>query len=321
MQKAASPDTLAVAGDKLKQAREARGMSVPDMAGAVTLSREQVRALEDGGNLPFYTADHKRLALKKYAAALGIPLSELIVDGAAAQDASAASAAPEAVPVSPVPVPVPVPASATPADLRLATAERNARLRRQLLATAVAGAILLALYAKQRGAVEPEPPSAAADAAAADAPLEPLVPAGAAAVAVAQEPASPATAAAAVPAPPAAAQAGSEPCSLPAAADVAAWSPPYQRKPDARLFLVSSKAVDVCVADASGKPVLVSLKPNAGHAFSGEPPYLVRAEGLPAIELYLQGMRVRVPAGAQALRLLPTTVTPPPELAASPAAD
>lgn len=319
MQKAASPDTLAVAGDKLKQAREARGMSVPDMAGAVTLSREQVRALEDGGNLPFYTADHKRLALKKYAAALGIPLSELIVDAAAAQDASAASAAPEALPASPVPVP----ASATPADLRLATAERNARLRRQLLATAVAGAILLALYAKQRGTIEPEPPSVAADAAAADAPpeplepLKPLVPAGAAAAAVAQEPAAPAAPATAA----AAAQAGSEPCSLPAAADVAAWSPPYQRKPDARLFLISSKAVDVCVADASGKPVLVSLKPNAGHAFSGKPPYLVRADGLSAIELYLQGMRVRVPAGAQALRLLPTSVTPPPDVAASPAAE
>lgn len=309
MEKAAPPDTLAVAGDTLKQAREARGMSVNDMAGAITLSREQVRALEDGGNLPFYTAAHKRLALKKYAAALGIPLSDLIIDTAGEAATSSASAGP----LDPLPVAA---AADAPAELRLAAAERNARVRRMLLMAAVAGAILLALYAKLRGTIEAEPPSEPIDARVEQ--QAPAIEPPSALLVAAPEPealaATPAGAASPVPAPAVADEAA---CALPAATEVQAWSPSYQRKPDTRVFLVSGKAIDVCITDASGKPSLISLKPHSGQAFAGKPPYLVHADGLASLEIYLQGMRARVPADARSLRLVPTAVVPPSEVADS----
>ena len=43
-------DAITVDGARLKAAREERGMSVTDMAAAVTLSREQIQHMEDGGN-------------------------------------------------------------------------------------------------------------------------------------------------------------------------------------------------------------------------------------------------------------------------------
>lgn len=318
MEKAAPPDTLVVDGDKLKQAREARGMSVHDMASSVTLSREQVRALEDGGNLPFYTAAHKRLALRKYASALGIPLSDVIIDTEEARPASAEPAAADAVAVADAP--------GTPAELRLAAAERNARLRRRLLASAVATAILLAMYAKQRGTPDTGAPPAAVEASAAldsPAPAPEPVPATAAAEPAANPALQPAPQPAPQPDSPARANAATEAtaCTLPPAAGVPVWSPPYQRKPDLRVFLISRTAVEVCIADASGRPALITLKPNAGHAFAGKPPYLVRADGLAALDIYLQGMRARVPADAQALRLVPTTVMRAADDAVPPSAD
>lgn len=314
MEKTAPPDALVVSGNPLRQAREARGLSVHEMAAAVTLSREQVRALEDGGNAPFYSAAHKRLALKKYAAALGLPLPELIVSGAGDPVPGSAPAALEdtgfAVP-------------GTPTDIRMAAAERNARLRRQLLMAAVASAVVLAFYAKQRGSVNVTAAPAALETGQVDAPPAiGTLPYGAPA---APEPSagSPASAVA-DPAPMAAAPAATvtgAACTLPPAADVPAWSPPYQRKPDARLFLVSSTPIEICIADASGKPSLIALKPSAGQVFEGKPPYLVQADRLGAVEIYLQGMRVRAPADAMALRLVPTSLARPAEVAASPSAD
>ena len=71
-------DAIIVDGARLKAAREARGMSVLDMAAAVTLSREQIQHMEDGGNRPFYTPAHKLLAVRKYSAALEIPYDEVV---------------------------------------------------------------------------------------------------------------------------------------------------------------------------------------------------------------------------------------------------
>jgi cytoskeleton protein RodZ len=227
MEIAAPPDTLVVAGDKLKQAREARGISVQEMAGEVTLSREQVRALEGGGNLPFYTAAHKRLALKKYAAALNIPLADLLIDEAGTPVTSAEPEATDAIAMAADP--------GTPAEIRLAAAERNARARRNLLMAAIAAAILLALYAKQRGTAETQLPPAPIEASV-DTELPAIEAASATTVVVAtHNPEPPADTPAETPSP---VQAGtpSEPavCTLPSASDVPAWSPPYRRKQDVR---------------------------------------------------------------------------------------
>jgi cytoskeletal protein RodZ len=103
-----------------------------------------------------------------------------------------------------------------------------------------------------------------------------------------------------------------ERCTAQVGGDVKTWTPSYQRKADTRLFLVSPKETTVCVQDASGKTVLLKLKARAGQAWSGKPPYLVQSPLLPELEIYLQGMRARVPAQAPALRLQATPLTSAP---------
>lgn len=386
-------DALVIDGTKLRQAREERGLSVAEVAALCTLSREQVQHIEDGGVRPFYTPAHKLLAIRKYAAAMGVPYDD-IVTGPGADDT------------------MPVPADAPPSlmvhgegeeatDLRLAAVERNAEIRRKILIGAITATIVLAFYAKMRGApdnapelaqpvvseadaeirtsanvAEPAAPKASAASnasaasaapAAATAPSTATAPpsvatasatpatnttppstsaasATAAAAPASQATATPAapaagkpaaaasttaaagttataspTAAAAAAAAPAAATAtasdnklaASEACTSPATGDLKTWTPIYQRKADTRLFLISAKETTVCVHDASGKAALLKLKARAGQAYSGKPPYVVQSPQLSELEIYLQGMRARIPPQAPALRLQVTPVTAP----------
>ena len=314
-------DAIVIDGARLKAAREERGASISEMAAAITLSREQIQHIEDGGSRPFYTPAHKLLAVRKYAAALEIPYDEVVSGPGADQT---------------IPVPEDAPVSMMsqtempePADLRLAAVERNAEVRRMITMGTVALCILLAVYAKVRGSQdepseeaevsagslhadekpEPEPPAPVAEARAAPAAQE-----------SAQKPAA-ATAAAearaeAAPKPDKAesklvADSGDDCSARPAGGDVKTWSPAYQRKPDARLYVISPKGGTLCVVDANGKATLLSLKPMAGQAISGKPPYLVRSAEFSKIEMYLQGLRVKVPADAETLRLVPTSTPAP----------
>ena len=76
--------------------------------------------------------------------------------------------------------------------------------------------------------------------------------------------------------------------------------------------MISPKGGTVCVTDGSGKSKLVSLRPMVGQAFTGKPPYTVRSDHLPNLEMYMQGLRVKVPVETQVIRLVPTN-TPAPE--------
>ena len=365
---------LVIDGTKLRQAREERNLSVSEVAMLCTLSREQVQHIEDGGDRPFYTPAHKLLAIRKYAAAMGIPYDD-IVAGPGADDT--------------MPVPDNAPASLMvhgdgeeATDLRLAAVERNAEIRRMILIGAVTATILLAFYAKMRGTPDSPPPATQAvvsDAAAGDNPRTEGAEASkhdattppasvttapatrvATAPAPAAAPASPATApanAAVAPASPsqtttgpaganaartesvasaapvktpspapAAASTSSaadaklaadnrpsagEPCTVSLGNDLKTWTPTYQRKADTRLFFVSTKEATVCVRDASGKAALLTLKARTGQAYNGKPPYVVHSPQLSDIEIYLQGMRARVPPQTPALRLQATPVIAP----------
>ncbi len=308
-------------GAKLRQAREMRGLTVTELAALCTLSREQVQHIEDGGDRPFYTPAHKLLAIRKYAAAMGVPYDD-IVTGPGAGDT--------------MPVPDDAPASLMmhgdgeeATDLRLAAVERNAEIRRKILIGAVTATIVLAFYAKMHSTTAK--PAATMPPAAETAVTETAVTEARAAVQAqapaATTPAAPSQATASttvttattasatspIPAPVAVDKpadkladklAGSgEPCVRPAAGDVKTWTPTYQRKADTRLFMVSPKETTVCVHDASGKAALLTLKARTGQAYSGKPPYVVQSPQLSDIEIYLQGMRARVPAQAPALRL------------------
>ncbi len=326
-------DAINVDGARLKAAREDRGMSITDMAAAVTLSREQIQHMEDGGNRPFYTPAHKLLAVRKYSAALDIPYDEIVTGPGANQT---------------IPIPEDAPPSmmayselAEPADLRLAAVERNAELRRLMATAAIVICILLAIYAKIRGSKD-ESPENEVNAETVSNPIDkPITPPSATTKAVAANltpPAKPATEVKVVPsaspdtkdvkdvkedinakdtkrepALAAATDASGECLPSGSTSDVKSWSPIYQRKSDSRLYVISPKGGSVCISDATGKSRLIELKPMVGQAVGGKPPYLVRSSQLAQIEIYLQGFRVKIPSETETMKLIPTSQPAPVE--------
>jgi len=321
-------DAITVDGARLKAAREERGMSVTDMAAAVTLSREQIQHMEDGGNRPFYTPAHKLLAVRKYSAALNIPYDEIVTGPGANQT---------------IPIPEDAPPSmmahseiAEPADLRLAAVERNAEVRRLMAITAIVVCILLAIYAKIRGSKDETsekeviadtvtsqvdkpatPPSATTKTVAANlpAPSKPapeVKPAPSAAPSTDTKDVKEEKESKREPGLAAATDTTGE-CTSGSNSDVKSWSPIYQRKSDARLYVISPKGGSVCISDATGKSRLIELKPMAGQAVGGKPPYVVRSSKLAQIEIYLQGFRVKIPSEAEAMKLIPTSQPAPAE--------
>ena len=79
MKTAIDLEAITIDGGKLREAREARNLSVAELAALVTLSREQVKAIEEGGHRPFYTPAHKLLAVRKYANALEIAYEDFSI--------------------------------------------------------------------------------------------------------------------------------------------------------------------------------------------------------------------------------------------------
>ncbi len=310
--------SIDIDGQKLKAAREAKGQSVIEMAASLTLSRDQVKAIEEGGDKPFYTPAHKLLAVRKYANALGIPYDDVVTG----EGAELTIAAPEDAPPE-MHVHVAQPAIAS--ELRMAAVARNAEIRRHTLIAGGILCVLLALYAKVRGSdddfVSQQEQSelavdmsdnedktsadkTSADKTPADHPAPPVREAKAAAVSAETIP----TAAAAK------SEASNTEENCPqehAGADLKTWSPAYQRKSDPRLYLISPRGGSLCVADVSGNAKRIVLKPMVGQTIAGKPPYTVRAANLTQVEMYLQGLRVKVPTEANALRLIPTRNTQP----------
>jgi hypothetical protein len=327
-------DAITVDGARLRAAREERGMSVTDMAAAVTLSREQIQHMEDGGNRPFYTTAHKLLAVRKYSAALDIPYDEIVTGPGANQT---------------IPIPEDAPPSmmahsdiTEPADLRLAAVERNAEVRRLMAIAAIVVCILLAIYAKIRGSKDEIPENEVSAEAVSNPVDKPVTAPSATTKAVAAnlpQPAKPSAeikpVASAAPSTDskdvkeeknskresalAAASDANGDCQASSSGDLKSWSPIYQRKSDSRLYVISPKGGSVCISDATGKSRLVELKPMVGQAVGGKPPYVVRSSQLAQIEIYLQGFRVKIPSETEAMKLIPTS-QPAPAEAAEPAA-
>jgi len=328
-------DAITVDGARLKAAREERGMSVTDMAAAVTLSREQIQHMEDGGNRPFYTPAHKLLAVRKYSTALEIPYDEIVTGPGANQT---------------IPIPEDAPPSmmahsdlTEPADLRLAAVERNAEVRRLMAVTAIVVCILLAIYAKIRGTKDESPENEVSAEAVSNPVDKPVTAPSAASRAVAANLPPPDRPAPEVKLAPsaspdskdvkdvkedkdtkrepalAAATDASDECQVSSTSDVKSWSPSYQRKSDYRLYVISPKGGSLCISDATGKSRLIELKPMVGQSVGGKPPYVVRSSKLAQIEIYLQGLRVKIPSETEAMKLIPTT-QPAPAEATEPAA-
>lgn len=301
-------DAITIDGKKLREAREERNLSIAEFAALVTLSRDQVKHIEEGGDRPFYTPAHKLLAVRKYASALDIAYEDVVSGPGSDQT---------------IPVPDSAPASMLspqegiePADLRLAAVERNAEIRRLVLIGAITLTILLAIYAKVRGtksdaSEEISKPAIATEVEApkAEGLSEPK----------AQATASKNGAADTVEA--AKTNESTSQCGVRVAdSDIRVWSPAYQYKADLRLFIISAKEGRVCVTDATGKENLLTIKPMTWQIFAGKPPYDLSGTQLADHKFYLQGQLVKVPADANSLRLIPTRALPPPPAPAPAAA-
>lgn len=368
MKKHIDLQSIHIDGQKLKDARERKGISITDIAGQLTLSRAQIIHMEEGGDKPFYTPAHKLLAVRKYAAALELPYEEVVTGEGADQTMPVPDDAPESIRTYPGQTPYNADLNQiSMTDERMANVARSVARRNRVMYAIVALTILLAFYAKLRGAseeaelkqetqaeavtVDPVPPLPVTPVEVAAAPEAPAIPepapveVAAAPAAVKAQPEAakpaiekiekiekPAQVASVAPTPAVAettkastettkapteptkvASSGEDGCTAePAAGNVKSWSPAYQRKPDARLFVISPKGGSVCVTDGSGKSKLVSLRPMVGQAFTGKPPYVVRSEHLSNLEMYMQGLKVKVPGETQVIRLVPTN-TPAPE--------
>jgi len=309
--------SIEIDGQKLKDAREAKGQSIAEIATSVTLSREQVKYIEEGGDKPFYTPAHKLLAVRKYAKALGVPYEDVVIgEGADLTLAAPDEAPPEMhVHVSGQ--------TAVAADLRLAAVTRNAEIRRQIMIVVAILCVLLAVYAKVRGSYDDNSQTQEQDADLVGMPVYESKTETVAIAATIDEPvATPAAelkeAAPVAPVAPVASASSASNDDCPqeqAGADIKSWSPSYQRKPDSRLFAMSPRGESLCITDVSGKTKRYTLKPMVGQIIPGKAPYTVRSDNLAQVEMYLQGLRVKVPREANALRLLPTnnTLQQPPE--------
>lgn len=362
MKKNIDLESIHIDGQKLKDARESKGISIIDIAGQLTLSRAQIIHIEEGGDKPFYTPAHKLLAVRKYANALEIPYDEVVTGDGANQTMPVPEEAPESMRTYPGQTPYNAHLNQiSVTDERMANVARNSARRNRVMYAVVALTILLAFYAKLRGtsdeaqlnqetqtesiAADPTPPvPVTAVEIASTAEVQPASPppvdaeveiaAAPAAIKAAPEPVKSATeksektekaekpvavsVVADVPKatienePAKLASAGDGGCSAePATGNLKSWSPAYQRKQDSRLFVISPKGGTVCITDGSGKSKLVSLRPMVGQAFTGKPPYTVRSEHLTNLEMYMQGLRVKVPGEAQVIRLVPTNVLAP----------
>ncbi len=274
-------DSIQIDGKKLKAARQASQLSVAELAFSLTISNEQLVCIEEGSMKPFYSVAHKMIAVRKLAKALDIPL-EQVVSGL---DRETPAKAEDLVTVIEKSVAEQAPPQIY--ALRQTASRRNTEIRRSAY---ILSAVLLtgiALYAKFSGGSEDILQPAANHSAPIQAAGKP------APIIVAASAAEP--------------TAASDPCTSEAApASVPNWSPAYQRKPSQSVYLLSRQGGAVCVSDAGGQSTQLILKPMVGQSFTGKPPYIVRSSQLALVEMYLQGVKVKVPEQSNAIRLVPS---------------
>lgn len=331
-------DDLPIDGTRLKQERIERGISVNDAARMATLSREQIEQIEGGGLRAFYGARHKRLAAKKYADVFGIDLSELLPPEPVVSEAQAVVA--DSIPSAVTPAPVPAPDSSrgvmAPASARLNFESRRLPLVAVIIvALVLTFSILRGLTPTPKPVTEPIPEPVAESAAPVEAvPAVPdqaapasatasvpttttaTTPAPATTVTSTASATDTATATPAASAPAVASTAkgeeGPDPCAVAAGGEIPRWAPTQVRATYTRLYLGSYTESTLCVVDAAGIAKPLKLKAGGTANVSGKPPYTIHSPQLPKLQIYLQGLKVKVPAGAVSMQLFTTQSLLPP---------
>ena len=322
-------DEVVIDGTRLKQERIERGLAVSDAARMATLSREQIEQIENGGLRAFYGARHKLLATRKYADVFGIDLSELVPQ--APRPSTASNTLTDTV-ASPIMATATAPATLpveTGKGMMAQPANRSNFESRRLPLLAVIVVALVLSFSILRGLTPTPKPVAepvvehTVEPVATETASPTAVTAAPASVTAAAVPPSPATSApssAAEDTPSAAATAastnpdeGPDPCAVSAGGDVARWAPTQVRATYTRLYLGSYTESTLCVVDATGAAKPLKLKAGATTSLSGKPPYTIHSAQLPKLQIYLQGLKVKVPTGAVSIQLFTTQSIIPPD--------
>ena len=322
-------DEVVIDGTRLKQERIERGLAVSDAARMATLSREQIEQIENGGLRAFYGARHKLLATRKYADVFGIDLSELVPQAPRPSTASNTLTDTVASPImatATAPATLPVETGkammAQPANRSNFESRRLPLLAVIVVALVLSFSILRGLTPTPKPVAEPvvEPTVEPVATETASPTAETAAPASVTAAAVPPSPATSAPSSAAEDAPSATATAastnpdeGPDPCAVSAGGDVARWAPTQVRATYTRLYLGSYAESTLCVVDATGAAKPLKLKAGATTSLSGKPPYTIHSAQLPKLQIYLQGLKVKVPTGAVSIQLFTTQSIIPPD--------
>ena len=310
------PD-VRIDGERLKQARLAKDWHIDDASLRITISRAQMQQIESGEEHAFYSRSHKLLAVKKYADALGLPFDTVVTVHAPVPVESAMAGMQAGTPAQhDAPVP---PAVAAKTGLARRRAAPGWRQTLTIMTPLIVVFALMAQFVPARDdaaptitemialPVTPAPaitaPTRAMDDASA---VTVAAPAGlleAASAPLAETPpverALVTTVAGAV-----RLAANGNICGTTAGQPVPDWAPVHVRKPDTTVYLRSAGPGTVCITDANGTSEAIALKPQVLHTFAGKPPYTLRAEQFSQLDVYFQGLRVRVPFEVQAVRLI-----------------
>lgn len=322
-------DEVVIDGTRLKQERIERGLAVSDAARMATLSREQIEQIENGGLRAFYGARHKLLATRKYADVFGIDLSELVPQAPRPSTASNTLTDTVASPImatATAPATLPVETGkgmmAQPANRSNFESRRLPLLAVIVVALVLSFSILRGLTPTPKPVAEPvvEPTVEPVATETASPTAETAAPASVTAAAVPPSPATSAPSSAAEDTPSATATAastnpdeGPDPCAVSAGGDVARWAPTQVRATYTRLYLGSYTESTLCVVDATGAAKPLKLKAGATTSLSGKPPYTIHSAQLPKLQIYLQGLKVKVPTGAVSIQLFTTQSIIPPD--------
>ena len=322
-------DEVVIDGTRLKQERIERGLAVSDAARMATLSREQIEQIENGGLRAFYGARHKLLATRKYADVFGIDLSELVPQAPRPSTASNTLTDTVASPImatATAPATLPVETGkgmmAQPANRSNFESRRLPLLAVIVVALVLSFSILRGLTPTPKPVAEPVGETTVEPVATetASPTVETAAPASVTAAAVPPSTGTSAPSSAAEDAPSATATAastnpdeGPDPCAVSAGGDVARWAPTQVRATYTRLYLGSYTESTLCVVDATGAAKPLKLKAGATTSLSGKPPYTIHSAQLPKLQIYLQGLKVKVPTGAVSIQLFTTQSIIPPD--------
>ena len=292
--------------EAFSKARESLGLSAKDLAGMACLSVRQIQQIENGEMSSFYGAQIKVTAAKKVAALLklkeedafdfgdSVPVKKsdpenVLVQNQSSQTASAAPVEKNTVHVKSTETQLldtmkeRVVLSST-----LSSQEKNPQ-KKLFLLLGIAAALVFSIV-NLRPLFFPEPVKqeivVVEEPAPASPPAEPVV--------ENKPEEKPAVAAFAVaPAAPMAAPAATSECPS-ADASAVGYKTESPKKAGDMVYLQSKTAQTVCVVDVSGKTQNKTLEPGVGVSVFGKPPLKVLTSGQAQVDMYYQGVKVRL---------------------------